>query len=377
MTVLHRAALEASPLADLHAIASELGHRRLPPPAQGRAHRRASCADAAASERRRRPAATSGDEAHGRRRRARPSPGAAPRRRRRAAAEERRDAARARGARARPSTRGGARRRRDAAAARPTAATSAATRRGATAPSAADESASRASSSCSATARASCASSPPEPSDDDVYISAAQVRRCELVSGDRVTGPGARAAPLGALPVARARRHDQRPPGRRGRRGHAATTSCRAPARRERLALGSDDPTLKAIEWLTPIGRGSRVVIVGASRCGQDRGAAPPGRRAGRRARASSVSLVLTGVRPRRLAEWKAGRAGSRPPRSRSPRAADAQAQALERAVETAQRVAARGGHAVRAHRHARRHRPRRRAPRRWPPRAASSTAAR
>ena len=30
---------------------------------------------------------------------------------------------------------------------------------------------------------------PPEPSDGDVYISAAQVRRCELVSGDRVTGP--------------------------------------------------------------------------------------------------------------------------------------------------------------------------------------------
>ena len=30
---------------------------------------------------------------------------------------------------------------------------------------------------------------PPEPSDDDVYISSAQVRRCELVSGDRVTGP--------------------------------------------------------------------------------------------------------------------------------------------------------------------------------------------
>ena len=32
--------------------------------------------------------------------------------------------------------------------------------------------------------------------------------------------PGARAAPLRALPVARPRRHDQRPPGRRGRRGH-------------------------------------------------------------------------------------------------------------------------------------------------------------
>src|SRR5439155_6093441 len=30
---------------------------------------------------------------------------------------------------------------------------------------------------------------PPEPSDEDVYISAAQVRRCELVTGDRVSGP--------------------------------------------------------------------------------------------------------------------------------------------------------------------------------------------
>jgi transcription termination factor Rho len=30
---------------------------------------------------------------------------------------------------------------------------------------------------------------PPDPSDDDVYVSAAQVRRCELVAGDKVTGP--------------------------------------------------------------------------------------------------------------------------------------------------------------------------------------------
>src|SRR3954453_22739836 len=30
---------------------------------------------------------------------------------------------------------------------------------------------------------------PPEPTDDDVYISAAQVKRCELVAGDRISGP--------------------------------------------------------------------------------------------------------------------------------------------------------------------------------------------
>src|SRR4051794_17440638 len=29
---------------------------------------------------------------------------------------------------------------------------------------------------------------PPEPTDDDIYISAAQVKRCELVSGDRISG---------------------------------------------------------------------------------------------------------------------------------------------------------------------------------------------
>ena len=40
--------------------------------------------------------------------------------------------------------------------------------------------------------------SPPEPSEEDVYVSAAQVRRCELWYGDTVTGPvrppGARSA---------------------------------------------------------------------------------------------------------------------------------------------------------------------------------------
>ena len=47
----------------------------------------------------------------------------------------------------------------------------------------------RASSRCWATAPRSCASTRPKPSEEDVYISAAQVRRCELVSGDQVTGP--------------------------------------------------------------------------------------------------------------------------------------------------------------------------------------------
>jgi transcription termination factor Rho len=186
--------------------------------------------------------------------------------------------------------------------------------------------------------------SPPEPSDGDVYISAAQVRRCELVSGDRVSGPVrkprrserypslVRVDTINGAPaeeVAEGTPYDELP--------------CAFPS--ARLELGSDDPTLKAIEWLTPIGRGSRVAITGGALAGKTEtlrrlAAALAG------VEGLELSLVLTGVRPEEAAEWKAG--------SLAPAAAltlaagsDAQGQALERAIETAQRIAARGGHAV------------------------------
>ena len=55
---------------------------------------------------------------------------------------------------------------------------------------------------------------------------------------------------------------------------------------------------------------------------------------------------MLTGVRPEEAADWKAGPVA--PAASLTLAAgADTQGQALERAVETAQRIAARGGHAV------------------------------
>jgi transcription termination factor Rho len=186
--------------------------------------------------------------------------------------------------------------------------------------------------------------SPPEPSDDDVYISAAQVRRCELVSGDRVSGPVrkprrserypslVRVDTINGAPaeeVAEGTPYDELP--------------CAFPS--VRLELGSDDPTLKAIEWLTPIGRGSRVVISGGPLAGKTEtlrrlAAALAG------ADGLELSLVLVGVRPEEAAEWKVG---SVEPAAALTLAAsgDAQAQALERAIETAQRIAARGGHAV------------------------------
>ncbi len=184
----------------------------------------------------------------------------------------------------------------------------------------------------------------PGTSDDDVYISAAQVRRCELVAGDEVAGP------------VRAPRRSERYPSLirvdtiNGRSADEVAEGTKYDDlacgwASERIALDSEDPTLKAIEWLTPFGQGSRVVIVGASRAGKTEALRRlAGVLTGRDG--LEVSVVLAGVRPEELADWRAGdlqpiaELGLAAP-------ADAQAQALERAVETGRRVAARGGHAV------------------------------
>jgi transcription termination factor Rho len=186
--------------------------------------------------------------------------------------------------------------------------------------------------------------SPPEPSDDDVYISAAQVRRCELVSGDEVAGP--------ARPPRRSERYPSliRVDTINGRSADEVAEGTKyddlpCTYATERIALDTDDPTLKAIEWLTPFGRGSRVVIVGGPRAGKTE--------ALRRLAAAlcgqevlECAVVLVGVRPEEIQDWKAGplQPVSELTLSAAP---DANGQAIERAVDTGRRIAARGGHAV------------------------------
>jgi transcription termination factor Rho len=186
--------------------------------------------------------------------------------------------------------------------------------------------------------------SPPDPSDDDVYVSAAQVRRCELVSGDVVSGP-----------VRPPRRSERYPSLVRVEtiNGEAADSVAQGtryedlpssfPA--QRLALDGDEATLRAIDEAAPLGRGSRALIVGPSRSGKTE--------ALRRVATAvagveglEVTLVLAGVRPEEVSEWRAGDV--------EPQAAldfgasaESQAQAAERAVDAAKRVAARGGDAV------------------------------
>src|SRR3954465_7951766 len=190
--------------------------------------------------------------------------------------------------------------------------------------------------------------SPPDPSDDDVYVSAAQVRRCELVSGDKV-----------ARPVRSPRRSERYPslirvdtingsPADEVAEG-TPFDELAAAFPTQRFALGSDDATLKAIEWLTPIGKGSRVTITGGARAGKTEAlrrlavalAAQDG---------VELSVVLAGARPEEVTEWRT----SPPVEGLEPSATttfaaspDAQGQAVDRTLETAKRVAARGGDAV------------------------------
>jgi transcription termination factor Rho len=185
----------------------------------------------------------------------------------------------------------------------------------------------------------------PEPSDDDVYISAAQVRRCELVSGDRVAGPVRKPRRSERYPsLVRVDTINGRPADEVAEGTPFDELPCAWPS--ERIALGDEDPTLRAIEWLTPIGRGSRVTITGGALAGKSEALRRIARALSGREELE-VAVVLAGVRPEEAAEWAQDGPVEPVAAVHAGAAADAQAQAVERAVETAKRIAVRGGHAV------------------------------
>jgi transcription termination factor Rho len=173
---------------------------------------------------------------------------------------------------------------------------------------------------------------------DDVYVSPAQIRRCELRAGDEISGP------------VRSPRRSERHPSL----AHVETVNG-APAEppAERLRFADLTPVF-ATERLTapegleavPFGKGSRVAVGG-----------PPGAGVTTLLRrtvltlASShpdvdVTVVLAGVRPEEVTEWRrdsavtvAGGGYDRP--------VEEQAQSAEIAVERAKRAVERGRDAV------------------------------
>jgi transcription termination factor Rho len=173
---------------------------------------------------------------------------------------------------------------------------------------------------------------------EDVYVSPAQIRRCELRAGDEVSGP--------RRPPRRNERHPSlvrvetvngspaEPPEERPR---FADLTPVFPS--ERL---SEPDALKGV----PFGKGSRVAVGG-----------PPGAGATTLLRQVAIKLaeshpdlelavVLVGVRPEEVTDW---RRDLRAPVAGGgfDRSLDAQAQVAELAVERAKRTVERGGHAA------------------------------
>jgi transcription termination factor Rho len=182
-----------------------------------------------------------------------------------------------------------------------------------------------------------------EPSDGDVYISAAQARRCELVSGDRISGP-----------VRAARRSERHPSLIRidtinGVAADQAVVGTRIDdldADFPTVALGlGDDPVLVALAAAAPFGRGSRVVISGPPRSGRSELL----RRLASAIAAGEgleVELLAVGVRPEELSEYKEVPHATSTGLSFAA-SGEAQEAIVEQAAERGRRIAVRGGDAV------------------------------
>jgi transcription termination factor Rho len=179
---------------------------------------------------------------------------------------------------------------------------------------------------------------PGEQSRDDVYISPAQIRRCELRAGDEVSGP-----------VRPPRRNERHPSLVRVETVNGADAE--PPEERPRFsdltAVFPSEPFKgpEALEGL-PFGKGSRLAVSG-----------PPGAGASTLLREIVAKLaenhpdvdlqvVLVAVKPEEVTQWRTDGRGAVSGGSFD-RSLEAQAQAAELAVERAKRRAERGGHAA------------------------------
>ena len=185
-----------------------------------------------------------------------------------------------------------------------------------------------------------------ETSDDDVYVSAAQIRRCELVAGDRVVGP-----------IRRARRSERHPSLVRVDDDQRRRRPRRSPTARATPICGAAFPS----EPLDVQGQGrdaqaDRGPRADRPRLARDRQRRP---RLGPHDDAAPAAIELAaeeGIELSGRARRRAARGARRVDggRARRPRAVadlgagpDAQAQAVDRAIDAAKRVDARGGHAA------------------------------
>ena len=152
---------------------------------------------------------------------------------------------------------------------------------------------------------------------DDVYISASQVRRCELRPGDEVTGP-ARAPRRGERHRALDARRQRQRCGTTGAAADFEELTPVVPRRRVALDRDRDDVLLRAVDLLAPLALGQRVLVSAAPRSGRTTLL----RRLARALAASGEAepiVLLIDERPEEATAWREAAAGGGDRRGRPP----------------------------------------------------------
>ena len=173
---------------------------------------------------------------------------------------------------------------------------------------------------------------------DDVYVAPAQIRRCELRSGDEVAGPtrGPRRSERhpSLVHVESVNGADPEPPAERPRVGDLTPVF---PSERLTAPDGLDS---------VPFGKGSRVAIGGPPGAGASAVLRQIAAVLGAQHGDIELTVVLAGVRPEEVTDWRR-ELSARVVGGSFEAAAERQAEAASMAVERAKRAAERGGDAV------------------------------
>ncbi len=182
-----------------------------------------------------------------------------------------------------------------------------------------------------------------ERSDGDVYVSASQVRRCELRVGDEVSGP-ARGPRRGERHHALV--HVDKVNGGEPEAERASFDDLAATMPRRRLAPGSESALVRSVDALAPLAFGQRVLVDAAPRSGRttflrDLATALEA--------TDGVSLVvlLVDERPEEASGWREALPNAELAIATAEMRPADQLRAAELAVERARRLAERGADAV------------------------------
>jgi transcription termination factor Rho len=136
----------------------------------------------------------------------------------------------------------------------------------------------------------------------DVYVSASQIRRCELRPGDQVTGP-ARQPRRGERHRALIRVESVNGQSPEGERRHFEDLTAAPPHRRLLAPDAPGDPLVRAVDLLGPLAFGQRVLVLAQPRSGRTtllRALGTAVAEAG-----AHLSILLADERPEEVPQWE------------------------------------------------------------------------